>query len=306
MTNSKWNFFGQIALTRRSSFGAILGMIVCLLLGANELAAQKGKKADAPLWEKFDRSNFDENSHMITNDWEPFKPGTRMVYAGTTLTDEDEPVPHRVIINVTDLVKEIDGVKCLVTYDLDYSQGALVEAEIAFYAQDKDGTVWRMGEYPEEYDEEGNIDDAPCWLSGVRDARAGVAMLANPFVEMEYSQGWGPDVDFTDRAEIYQMGERICNPYDCFEGVLVIAETSLDEVGIYQLKYFAPGVGNIQVGYKGDDPSAELLELVDITEMGEKQMEEVRKGAFKLEKNAYDNRKTNRVFGPTKPMQRVN
>ena len=284
------------------SFGVILGIFTCLILYTNNLAAQD--KDDKQMWEDFNHSNFDENSTRITNDWMPLKPGMRYVYAGTTLNEEEEPVPHRFIINVTDLVKEIDGVMSRVIYNQDFSENRMVEAEIVFYAQDKDGTVWRMGEYPEEYDEEGEIDESPGWLAGVRDAKAGISMLANPFVEMEYSQGWGPDVDFTDRGEVYEMGQSVSNPMGDFGGVLVISETSMDEEEGYQLKYWAPGVGNVQVGYKGDDPSAELLELVDISEMGEKQMDTIREAALKLEENAYDDRKMKRVFGPTKPMEK--
>ena len=61
-------------------------------------------------------------------------------------------VPHRFVMNVTDLTKVIGGVRSVVTWDLDYTDGELVEAELAFFAQDKEGNVWRMGEYPEEYD----------------------------------------------------------------------------------------------------------------------------------------------------------
>ena len=97
------------------------------------MAQEEGSKEDAKQWEDFDPNNFDENSHNITNDWMPLKPGMRYVYGGTTLDDDDNPVPHRVLINVTDLVKEIEGVKCAVTWDLDYSNGQLVEAELAFF-----------------------------------------------------------------------------------------------------------------------------------------------------------------------------
>jgi hypothetical protein len=80
-------------------------------------------------------------------------------------------VPHQIVINVTDFVKIIAGIRTLATYDLDYEGGQLNEAELAFYAQDDDGNVWRFGEYPEEY-ENGKFDKAPAWLASIQGARA--------------------------------------------------------------------------------------------------------------------------------------
>ena len=42
------------------------------------------------------------------------------------------------------------------------------EGELALWAQDDDGNVWPLGEYPEEYDERGGFEAAPdTWLAGV-------------------------------------------------------------------------------------------------------------------------------------------
>jgi hypothetical protein len=49
-----------------------------------------------------------------------------------------------------------------VVWERDYSDGQEVEAELAFFAQDKDGNLWHMGEYPEEY-EGGEFEKAPGW-----------------------------------------------------------------------------------------------------------------------------------------------
>jgi hypothetical protein len=223
-----------------------------------------------------------------------------MVYAGTTLDDDDNPVPHRVLIHVTDLVKVIEGVKCIVAWDLDYSNGQLVEAELAFYALDKESNVWRMGEYPEEYDEEGKFDAAPGWIGGIKKAIPGISMKANPWADSpSYSQGWAPSVGFTDRGKVDQMGVSTCVPMGCYDNVMIVSETSLEEVGIFQLKYWAQGVGNIQVGFKGDDPSSELLELVDVMQLGPDGIAELRKNALELEASAYKHGK--KFYGDTKP-----
>lgn len=51
-----------------------------------------------------------------------------------------------------DLTKVIDGVRTIVLFDVDVQDGKVIESELFFVAQDRDGIVWTLGEYPEEYD----------------------------------------------------------------------------------------------------------------------------------------------------------
>ena len=112
------------------------------------LHAQEVSPASDAVFYDFDPKNFD-NPTNIDNQWFPLQPGTQYIYEGITVEDDGTSVPHRVIITVTDLTKIIGEVRTSVTWDRDYSDGELVEAELAFFAQDKDGSVWRVGEYPE-------------------------------------------------------------------------------------------------------------------------------------------------------------
>jgi len=273
--------------------------IIGSLLVLSFLAACGNKGTAGEDYEEFDAGNF-EDSAKITNQWMPLKPGTQLVFDGFTI-EEGVSVPHRVIITVTDLTKVIDGVRSAVTWDLDYSDGELVEAELAFFAQDTDGVVWRMGEYPEEY-EGGKFTIAPTWIHGIEDARAGIAMPANPQTGTpDYSQGWGPAVGWTDRGKVDQVGQEVCVPFACYENVLVIAETSASEAGAYQLKSFAPNVGNIRVDWRGEDQTQETLDLVEYNQLTPAQMEEARASAFEMEKHAYEVSKD--VYGKTSPME---
>ena len=270
-----------------------------LLLVMSLLAACGNKGTVGKDFEEFDAGNF-EDSANITNQWMPLKPGTQLVFEGFTV-EQGVNVAHRVIITVTDLTKVIDGVRSAVTWDLDYSDGELVEAELAFFAQDTDGVVWRIGEYPEEY-EGGEFTIAPTWIHGIEDARAGIAMHANPQTGTpDYSQGWGPAVGWTDRGKVDQVGQQVCVPFACYENVLVIAETSASEAGAYQLKSFAPEVGNIRVDWRGEDQTQETLDLVEYNQLTPAQMEEVRAKAFEMEKHAYEVSKD--VYGKTTPLE---
>jgi hypothetical protein len=237
--------------------------------------------------EHFDSTSFGQSAR-IDNPWMPLKPGTRLVYEGTSLEDDGTKVPHRIVVNVTDLTKMIAGVRALITWDLDYSDGELVEAELALYAQDSSGTVWYLGEYPEEY-EEGKFVAAHPWIHGFQDARAGIMMRADPQLGTpSYSEGWGPAVDWTDRGQVEQLGQRTCVPTGCYEEVLVIVESSSSEPDAQQLKYYARGVGNVRVGWRGGgEKTQEVLELAKIEQLDAAAMAEVRKGALALERSAY-------------------
>ena len=46
---------------------------------------------------------------------------------------------RKVVSTVTGLTKVIDGVKTIVVWDRDYSDGELVESELAFFAQTDEG-----------------------------------------------------------------------------------------------------------------------------------------------------------------------
>ena len=238
-------------------------------------------------FEDFDSKNFDDSSTHIDNKWFPLKPGTRFTYKGFT-SEDGKRVSHRVVFTVTDLTKVIGGVRAVVAHDSDYSGRELVEAEIAFFAQDNDGTVWQLGEYPEEY-ENGKIVGTPAWIHGIQDARAGISMKAEPRIgASSYSQGWAPAVSFMDRGVVDQVGQKSCVPLDCYEDVLVIDETNKQEPGAHQFKYYARGVGIVRVGYTGEgEKTKETLELVKVEQLGPRALAAARAAALKLETRAY-------------------
>ena len=107
-------------------------------------------------------------SHPLTidNKWTPMVPGTAMYYAGTVNQGNKQEL-HGIISNVTDLTKEIDGVKTSVVWERDFSNGVLAESELFFVAQEDNGTVWLLGEYPAIY-EGGQFTGAPdTWIPGL-------------------------------------------------------------------------------------------------------------------------------------------
>jgi hypothetical protein len=221
------------------------------------------------------------------------------VYEGTSVDEDGESLARRLEFTITDLTKEIEGVRTVVAWIVDYNDGELVEKEIAFYAQDNDGNVWYLGEHPEEY-EDGKFLTAPTWIAGVADARAGIKMMAKPQLGApSYFQGWGPAVDWSDYGQVDQMGQEICVPVDCYKDVLVIAESSLGEKNAFQLKYYARGVGEVRVSWRGADASQEELQLVKLVKLSPDALAEIRAEALALEKHAYEISKD--VYAHTSP-----
>lgn len=239
-----------------------------------------------PVFETFDPADFDQSA-QIDNPWMPMSPGTQWVYEGTT-TEEGSVSAHRIEFTATDLVKHIEGVDTLVAWIADYADGELVEKEIAFYAQDEAGNVWYFGEHPEEF-AGGEFVAAPTWIAGIDGARAGIKMRPDPEPGMpSYYQGWGPAVEWSDYGTVDQIGQESCVPVGCYDDVLVIAESSLGEEGAFQLKYYAREVGEIRVGWKGDDSTFEELELVEQRRLTPEELGTIRAEALALEAHAYE------------------
>jgi hypothetical protein len=248
----------------------------------------------------FDPGNF-ATSTNIDNEWMPMQPGTQWIHEGTALDDEGNPITRRIEFTVTDLTKEVGGVRTVVAWIVDYEDGEVIEREIAFYAQDQDGNVWYLGEYPEEYSD-GEFVTAVPWIHGIEDARAGIKMMADPQPDIpNYYQGWAPSVEWSDYGQVDQVGHETCVPADCYEDVLVIAESSLQEMNAYQLKYYARGVGEVRVSWKGEDETQEELELVERIQLNPGQLEEINEMARELEKHAFE--VSGNVYGNTSPLE---
>jgi hypothetical protein len=295
---------------------AFILISLLIMLSAAACGAQSGSTEDGSEHtqtesltgsaEDFERAKFDDPTH-IDNKYLPLKPGTQFVYEGSAIVDEEGRQPRRVVTTVTDLSKVIDGVRTLVISEEDYTAGQLSEPELAFFAQDNTGNVWLVGEYPEEY-ENGKFDKAPAWISGQKGARAGIAMLAEPRRSVpDYAQGFAPPpVEFTDRARVYKMGQKTCVPVECYENVLVTEEFNPDEPGAYQLKYYAPGVGNVRVGWRGEkEEEKETLELVDYQHLSPEAVAKVRRKALEMDGRAYERSEVYRETPPAEHTLRV-
>ena len=245
------------------------------------------------------------DSAVVEHRWYPLQPGMRLDYVGSSL-EEGERLYHGVTVIVTDLTKRIDGVDNVVVWERDYTDGDLVETELALFAQDRDGHIWHMGEYPEEW-EDGEFDKAPAWVHGLAGATAGITIPAVPTVGTPaFAQGFAPKpISWEDHGKVFRADQKTCVPEACYSDVVVIEEFEPSIPQAWQDKYYAPGTGVVRVGWRGkNDDSKEVLELVAFRRLSPAEMDDVRADALALEDRAYRISadvwaRTPRMEGPT-------
>jgi hypothetical protein len=247
----------------------------------------------------FDPANFGPDSADVDNIYFPLVPGSQFVYEGSSIGDEGERLEHSVVFTVTGLTKEIAGVRAVVGWDRDFEEGALVEKELIFFAQDLDGNVWHLGQYAELYDGK-QFEGAAPWLVGYVDgASAGIAMQAeHQEGDAEYSQGYAPPPYYwDDYGRVFKTGQRTCVPAGCYDDVLVTEEFEPLKPGAYQLKFYAPGVGYVRVGWRGaKEREREVLVLSEVRQLDADDMEKVHIEAFAMQDRG-------NVYGMTAPLE---
>jgi hypothetical protein len=261
----------------------VAGAVVAAMATPVAVRADRGHKQH----DDFDSRNF-AHPVAIDNRFLPLVPGTQFVLEGRLKVPEGD-IPHRVVFTVTDLTKVVDGVRSLVIWDRDFNYDQLQEEELAFEAQDDDGTVWNVGEYPEEY-EDGEFLGAPStWLSGRAGARAGIAMQAEPRPGTpHYLQGFAPAIDFQDNARVDKVHQQVCVPAGCFADVLVVDEWNpleQPEDG-HQFKSHAPGVGIVRIDSRGGDVQ-EQLTLRRVRHLAPQELAQARRRVQELDRHAY-------------------
>jgi hypothetical protein len=176
----------------------------------------------------------------IDNPYFPLKPGTAFHYRGMS-----EGTPQTDDMVVTDQTKQIVGVTCTVVEDTVSEHGKAVERTFDWYAQDKQGNVWYMGEDSRELHHGRLVPASDSWESGVNGAQPGIIMLANPKAGDVYRQEYYPPGEALDQAHVRGFEANVNVPYAEFKQALVTEEWSPVEPQLEQKSYVA-GIGEIE------------------------------------------------------------
>ncbi|MGI8945985.1 MAG: hypothetical protein ACR2GL_07100 [Thermoleophilaceae bacterium] len=177
----------------------------------------------------------------IDNPYWPMTPGSRWVYK----EGDPEGTREKVVVEVTRRTKRIaNGVEARVVRDTVTDGGVPVEITDDWYAQDREGNIWYLGERTTEYENGKPTTTEGSFEAGVDGAQAGIAMPANPRPGMSYRQEYYAG-EAEDRAAVITVGEeRVEVPFGYFaKDVLMTRDLVPTEPHVQELKFYAPGVG---------------------------------------------------------------
>jgi hypothetical protein len=186
----------------------------------------------------------------IDNPYWPMAPGTMWVYR------EDG---QRVEVTVTDRTREILGIAATVVHDVVTEDGEVAEDTYDWYAQDKDGNIWYLGEDTKEF-ENGKVKSTEgSWEAGVDGAEAGILLPAEPKVGMTYRQEYYKG-EAEDAANVLSVDERAEVPFGRFDRVLMTKDHTPLDPSLLEHKFYAKGVGPVLVvAVSGGSDREELL-----------------------------------------------
>jgi hypothetical protein len=225
---------------------AILAMFLMLITGTS--LALPAKAATFT----FSKSNF-HNPLNIDNKYFPLEPGTTFIYKGTK---DGEPSSDK--FQVTNKVKVIQGISTRVIHDNAFVKGKLSESTDDWFAQDDKGNVWYFGEFTTDIATGSNEGS---WQAGVKGARAGIIMEAQPKVGDTYNEELAKGVA-EDKATVLSLNEKVCLPFGCFTHVLKTKNFTPLEPDVVENKFYAPDVGlRREVMVKGGTDEDHLVQI---------------------------------------------
>ncbi len=271
---------------------------VLAVLGSCALASGCGGGANAaPVVPKateatFDPANFGDPA-TGANDYFPLKPGTQWVREGTTDIGSRR-VPHLVTTTVTDVYREVNGVRTVAVLDHEVDGGQISQESLDYLAEDKDGNLWYLGGYTEEFEGGRFVSALDAWLSGVKGAKAGLLVQAHPKLGTPLYAVAQPDAEEGDVAEVIQVGAKRCVPFKCFNDVLIVREGKASAPD-NEFKYYARGVGQIDNVPRSASVHKDVEQLVNLTQLSPKALAEVSAEALRLDRHAIETAPT--VFG---------
>jgi hypothetical protein len=187
----------------------------------------------------------------VTNPYFPLPPGRRWVYREGR---------QRVEVTVTHRTKRIaNGVEARVVRDEVTLKGVPVEITDDYYAQDRQGNVWYLGEATTEYEHGRPVSTEGSFEAGVDGARAGIAMPAHPRVGMRYRQEYY-EGHAEDRAKVVSLRERVKVPLQRYRNTLMTLDSNPLEPDVLEAKFYARGVGMVlAVDLSGGKDREELI-----------------------------------------------
>jgi len=193
---------------------------------------------------------------VIDNPYYPLPVGRTLIYRGIrdgqTQTDR---------VHVTSGTKVIEGVTATTVSDVARHNGKLLEKTTDWYAQDKKGNVWYLGENTAAFLPNGKVDRSGSWQAGVHDGEPGIIMLAHPQIPDAYRQEFLRG-QAEDTAWIINRAGSVKVPFGVQHHILTSLEFTRLEPGVIDQKIYAPGIGIVrELSQKGPLEVARLVSV---------------------------------------------
>lgn len=177
----------------------------------------------------------------VTNPWFPLRVGTTYLYSGT-----DDHRPAVDVVTVSRHTRAVNGVRTREVKDRLLIRGHLEETTTDYYAQDRCGNVWYLGEDTAQLDGHGNVVNTDgTWHAGADGAKPGVFMQAHPEVGRRFRQEW-----YRGQAEdtyvARDLATRSTIPYGTYPHAMRTAEHTALEPDVHDAKYYVRGIGEVE------------------------------------------------------------
>jgi hypothetical protein len=186
-------------------------------------------------------SHFGHHSNLVTNSWFPLARGSVYVYEG-----QKDGKQARDVMTVTRKVKTITGIRAAVVADRLFLNGQLAERTTDWYAQDKRGTVWYLGEKTAELNGRGKVTSTEgSFLNGRDGARGGIFMPAKPHVGQSFQQE-SLKGEAEDRFRILDLATTVSTPAVSSQSAMLTEETTPLEPKVVDHKYYVRGIGTVK------------------------------------------------------------
>lgn len=195
----------------------------------------------------------------IDNPYLPLIPGSKWVYEATL----EDGVVERNEIEVLQETREVNGVQATIVHDLVYVEDKIVEETFDWYAQDKAGNVWYLGEAVDNYVDGVFANHGGSWEWGVDGALPGIIMWADLSVHLneEYYQEYYAG-EAEDKGQVISVNESVTVPFGSFKNVLKTYDFSSLDPDLKENKFYAEGIGVIK---EVDLLSGEEVVLIEFT-----------------------------------------
>ena len=236
---------------------ATLALTLAVAAGASAPPANAAKRPPTPK-----ANHFGHNSNLVTNSWFPLVRGSVYVYDG-----QKDGRAARDVMTATPGVRTITGIRAAVIHDRLFLNGVLAERTTDWYAQDKQGTVWYLGEKTAEVNAHGKVTSTEgSFMNGREGASGGIFMPAHPVVGESFQQE-----AFKGQAEdhfrILSLATSITTPAVSSNSAMLTQETTPLERGVVDHKYYVRGVGTVKEQQVAGGPAsrAEEEHLVSFT-----------------------------------------